>query len=102
MDLNSNLARCPVFSLTNLVKVMFPWVCMCVYVCGDVCEEPKETDTNLPPPMTQPIHSLYLFGLFTFFSLLQSRKCYTLYFLNASLYFVLLLRFQDKKKRERL
>ena len=32
-----------------------------VYVCGGVSEEPKETDTNLPPPMTQPyILCIYL------------------------------------------
>ena len=40
---------------------------MCVYVCGGVSEEPKETDTNLLPPMTQPyilcIYLIYFFFL---------------------------------------
>ena len=38
VDLNSNLARCPVFSLTTVVKVMFPWVCMCtIFLYPSLC-----------------------------------------------------------------
>ena len=48
-----------------------------VYVCGGVSEEPKETDTNLPPPMTQPYILCIYLAYLHFFSLLPSGKCYT-------------------------